>query len=87
MGAFIEDKLVGYCVLNPLPEILSQIAVDKRYRRRGIASVLLHEMIKSNQNDTVKIINTDILSPSITDFLKARNIDIQGKQFEMIKQL
>lgn len=87
LGAFIEDKLVGYCVFEPASGDITQIAVDKRYRRRGIASVLFHEMIKSNQNDTVKIINTDILSPSITDFLKARNIDIQGKQFEMIKQL
>ena len=87
LGAFIEDKLVGYCVFEPASGDITQIAVDKRYRRRGIASVLLHEMIKLNQNDTVKIINTDILSPSITDFLKARNIDIQGKQFEMIKQL
>ncbi|WP_294142224.1 GNAT family N-acetyltransferase [uncultured Sanguibacteroides sp.] len=87
LGVFTGEKLVGYCVFEPASGDITQIAVDKRYRRRGIASVLLHEMIKLNQNDTVKIINTDILSPSITDFLKARNIDIQGKQFEMIKQL
>jgi len=34
-----------------------------------------------------KIINTDILCSSITDFLKSKNIDIKGKHFEMIKKI
>jgi len=38
-----------------------------------------------NRNETIKVINTDISCGSITDFLKAKNIEIKGKQFEMIK--
>lgn len=39
------------------------------------------------ENDFVKIINTDVLCCSISSFLKAKNIEIKGKQFEMIKEI
>jgi len=87
LGAFVEDKLVGYCILEPASGDLTQIAVNKEYRRKGIATLLLKEVVKLNKNDTLKVVNTDILCSSISDFLKANNIDIKGKQFEMIKVL
>lgn len=85
LGAFTGNKLVGYSVFEPVSGDITQIAVDQGYRRKGIASLLLQEMIKLNKYDSVKIINTDISCTSITDFLKAKNIALKGKQFEMIK--
>ncbi|MDR2038578.1 MAG: GNAT family N-acetyltransferase [Bacteroidales bacterium] len=87
LGAFIENKLTGYCVFEPVSGDITQIAVDQPYRRKGIASLLLHEIIKLNRHDSVKVINADISCNSITDFLKVKNIDIKGKQFEMIRKL
>jgi len=87
LGVFTENKLIGYCVFEPVSGDITQIAIDKQHRRKGIASLLLHEIIKLNKNEAIKIINTDIFCNSITDFLKEKNIEIKGKQFEMIKKI
>ena len=87
LGIFTENKLIGYCVFEPATGDITQIAVDKQHRRKGIATLLLREMLKLNKNDTIKIVNTDILCYSITDFLLSKNINIKGKQFEMMKEI
>lgn len=87
LGVFAEKELVGYCIFEPASGDITQIAVNKQHRRKGIASLLFSEMMKLNRNDSVKIINTDVLCDSITGFLKANNIDVTGKQFEMIKKI
>jgi ribosomal protein S18 acetylase RimI-like enzyme len=87
LGVFAENKLVGYCVFEPVSGDVTQIAVDKQHRRKGIASLLLNEIIKSNKSAVIRVINTDILCESTTNFLKAKNMDVTGKQFEMIKKI
>jgi ribosomal protein S18 acetylase RimI-like enzyme len=87
LGVFDERKLVGYCVFEPASGDLTQIAVDKEYRRKGIATLLLREVIKLNRHDSIKILNSDVLHSSITDFLIANNIPLIVKQFEMIKEI
>jgi len=87
LGAFAEGKLTGYCVFEPVSGDITQIAVDKPYRRKGIASLLLHEAGKLNKNAKMKLVNADISCSSIVEFLKVKNIEISGKQFEMIKEI
>ena len=87
LGVFIEQQPAGYCVCEPASGDITQIAVEKRHRRKGIASLLLNEIIQLNKNGTVKVVNTDIACRSITGFLNAKNIALTGKQFEMIKKI
>ena len=87
LGVFSEKELAGYCVFEPASGDITQIAVDKQHRRKGVATLLLHEMIEMNRNETIKVVNTDISCSSITDFLKAKNIEIKGKQFEMMRKI
>jgi ribosomal protein S18 acetylase RimI-like enzyme len=87
LGVFEKKKLVGYCVFEPISGDITQIAVDKQHRRKGIASLLLNDIIKLTKNDVVKVINTDVSADSISNFLNAKNINVTGKQFEMIKKL
>lgn len=87
LGAFIGNKLAGYCVFEPASGDITQIAVDKQCRREGIASLLLKEVVCLNKNDAVKVINTDISCSSITAFLKSKNIEITGMQYEMIREI
>ncbi|HQF41592.1 MAG TPA: GNAT family N-acetyltransferase [Ignavibacteriaceae bacterium] len=87
LGAFIEENFVGYCVFEPASGDITQIAVDKPYRRKGIASLLLYEIQKLNKNPKMKLINTDTSCNSVVDFLKSKNIEVLGKQFEMIKKV
>ena len=87
LGVFVDKQIIGYCVFEPASGDITQIAVDKQHRRKGVATLLLHEITKLNKFETIKVINTDIACGSITNFLKANNIEIKGKQFEMIKKL
>lgn len=87
LGAFTGNKLIGYAVFEPTSGDITQIAVDKQYRRKGVASLLLKEMAGINKNDSVKVINTDLACASITQFLQAKNIELKGKQFEMIRKI
>lgn len=87
LGAFHQDRLIGYIVFEPKSGDVTQIAVDKMFRRKGIGTVLLEMVLNLNQCQSVKVINTDISSHSLTDFLKSKNIHPIGKQFEMIKEL
>lgn len=87
LGVFIEEELVGYCVFEPASGDVAQIAVKRQYRRKGIAGLLLREMLRLNRHDSLKIINTDVSCDSMTGFLQAKNIVPQGKQFEMIRKI
>jgi ribosomal protein S18 acetylase RimI-like enzyme len=87
LGVFEGKKLLGYCIFEPNSGDITQIAVDKANRRKGIASLLLQEISKLNRNSKTKLINSDTNCSSIIDFLKAKNVTIAGKQYEMIKEL
>lgn len=87
LGVFFESRLVGYGVFEPGSGDVTQLAVAKPHRRRGIGSLLFQHMLESNKHSSVKIINTDIACDSMTAFLKSKNIEPAGKQFEMIKKL
>jgi len=87
LGVFSENKLIGYGVFEPLSGDVTQIAVDKQYRLKGIGSLLFQKMLDNNKHNSIKIINTDIECNSITAFLKSKNIEPSGRQFEMIKKL
>jgi len=87
LGAFSDEKFIGYCIIEMRSGDIPQIAVDRTYRRKGAASFLLRESLKFNQNDSIKVINTDIKCDSMTQFLKYLNINTKGKQFEMIREL
>jgi N-acetylglutamate synthase-like GNAT family acetyltransferase len=85
LGAFIENKFIGYCVFEPSSGDITQIAVDKQNRRKGTTSSLLKEITRINKYDIIKAVNTDISCSSITALLKSRNIQLTGMQFDMIK--
>lgn len=78
LGVFSRDMLVGYCVFEPVAGDVTQIGVDKRNRRRGIASLLLNEMLRLNKNEGIKFVNTDIRCTSITEFLKSKKYQAGG---------
>lgn len=87
LGVFAGEELAGYCIFEPATGDLTQIGVDRRFRRRGVGSLLLREMIRLNASDIVKVVNTLTTSDAITRFLEKRNIPVRGKQFEMIRTI
>lgn len=82
-----DSNLLGYCVFEPASGDVTQIAVRKDCRRKGIGSSLLLKAVGMNAFPSIKILNTDIHCESITSFLESRNIQVTGRQFEMIRPL
>lgn len=87
LGAFDNDRLIGYGIMEPTSGDITQIAVDKAYRMKGVASSILKELLKYNNYNSVKAINTDVTCKAVTDFFEVRNILQRGKQFEMILKI
>ena len=87
LGAFLDGKMVGYCVFDIHTGDLTQIAVSSKYRRKGIASRLLQEAIARLKTDFIKVLNISSDNPTMCAFLKNNNIPLASKQFEMILPL
>ena len=87
IGVYKNGNLVGYSIFEPNSGDITQIAVDKNFRRKGIALILLKEILKTNRHNSIKVINTEVSCSSITEFLQSNSISLEGKQFEMTKQL
>jgi ribosomal protein S18 acetylase RimI-like enzyme len=87
IGVFEAKGLIGYCILEPGSGDISQIAVDKHHRRKGMGSFMLKKILQNNLNSSVKVINTEINCESINGFLQSVGMELRGKQFEMIKRL
>lgn len=87
LGIFAEDILLGYCIFESQSGDITQIAVDKGCRRKGIGTLLFEEVTKLINSNQIKIINTELSCDAITRFLGVKKIAVKGKQFEMIKKL
>ncbi|MCW3121284.1 MAG: GCN5-Related N-Acetyltransferase [Flavipsychrobacter sp.] len=87
IGAFSGDRLLGYGIIEPSSGDIPQLAVDKNYRRKGIGSAILKELLSHNNYTSVKVINTDASIISIASFLEQNGIGKCGMQYEMIKSL
>lgn len=87
-GAYDGEQLVGYIIFEPAAGDITQIAVAKTHRHRGIGTALLGESLRINCAPGIKCINTEIgRDKALSAFLEAHNIPFAGKQFEMIKKL
>ncbi len=86
-GILVDEELAGYCIFEPNSGDITQIAVHKDYRKQGLATYLIGEAIRSNRHKNLKLINTDIACESITLWAKSVGLTLQGKQFEMVKEI
>ncbi|MDE6870594.1 MAG: GNAT family N-acetyltransferase [Bacteroidales bacterium] len=87
IGAFLRREMVGYCVLDACTGDLAQMAVQRKYRRKGIASRLLQEALGRMKTDFVKILNVSSGSFAMHAFLENKNIPLASRQLEMLLPL
>lgn len=86
-GAFANEELAGYCILEPNSGDITQIAVAPPHRNRGLASCLLREAAQTNRHKNLKLINSDTRCDGITQWAKSIGLTLRGKQFEMMKEI
>ncbi|UII75732.1 GNAT family N-acetyltransferase [Flagellimonas sp. HMM57] len=81
-GAYLKNQLVGYVIYNPKNNRIQQIAVNKNFRRKGIASNLIAELVKKHGN-AFSIINVDKKAENVTGFFDSKGFKNYLDQLEM----
>jgi len=84
MGAFADEKCVGYGVVFKPSGILMQLAVAREFRRRGIGRRLLAAL---SGDKILRTNNVDEALEGTLEFYKACGFEIVLRQFEMMRSL
>ena len=84
VGAFIDEKCVGYGIVFKPSGILMQLAVAREFRRRGIGRQVLAEL---SGDKILKTSNVDEEWKGTLEFYKACGFEIVLNQFEMMRTL
>lgn len=87
IGATSKNDLVGYAILEENSGDITQLAVSKEHRRKGIGTLLFKELHDLNRYNSMKAINTEIDCESVSQFFTSVNLELKGTQFEMIRKL
>lgn len=84
LGAYMEEKLVGYIVYGLAAKKIYQFAVDKNYRNRGIGTTLFNTIKEKSGGQTIALNNVDDSSENTSKFLSERvGLNNWLSQFEM----
>jgi len=84
VGAFVDEKCVGYGIVHQPSGLLMQMAVGSAFRRRGIGRKILAAL---SGNEILKINNVDEELKGTLAFFKACGFEVVLRQFEMIRTL
>jgi ribosomal protein S18 acetylase RimI-like enzyme len=87
IGAFHQNNLVAYGIIEPETGDIPQLAVNKNFRRNGIGTMLLNELKIINRASIVKVVNIETNQEAIISFMTKNGIPKIVSQFEMIKLL
>lgn len=82
VGAFENNQLSGYLILNPTSKRIHQFGVDKNFRHRGIGRALF-QFISSVADTDFSLINMDDADQQTNDFLRRLGLVGTIQQFEM----
>ena len=84
MGAFCNDKFVGYAIAYPSTGDIPQFAVERSFRRRGVGSALLNA-VQSFMSDTTaaRVINIEATDQVTMEFLRKIGFQNFLGQYEM----
>ncbi len=85
--ALIDGEPVGFGVTESRYGDIAQIAVAPEFRRRGIGTALLHELMGLNKASEARVVNVDASCSSLNAFLVARGFNLTCTQHEMLKKL
>ncbi len=88
LGAYDGDQLAGYIVYGPAAKKIYQFAVDKKYRNRGIGTMLFNAIREKNNGQTIALNNVDDSSENTSKFLSEKiGLNNWLSQFEMKRSI
>lgn len=86
-AAFDKENIMGYGIMEKGTGDIVQLAVDKNYRRRGIGTGILNNLISNADSDNISILNVDSEYKNIEGFLSKAGFECYVKQYEMFLKL
>lgn len=85
--AKVEDKIVGYGIIEKATGDIPQIAVSQQYRKQGIGKAIVNRLINSLDIERFKILNVDSRDLEMEKFLLSIGGEKYTKQYEMISYI
>ncbi|MCK5077062.1 MAG: GNAT family N-acetyltransferase [Calditrichia bacterium] len=87
LGIFIEDKPAGYGIIEKATGDIPQLAIDKKFRRKGMAITLLYYLLLHAEGNEIKIINTCTQNQPFIKLANSINLSPGHGQYEMLLKL
>ena len=82
-----NNAIVGYGIIDRETGDIPQIAVDKNWRRKGIGSSLVVDLVHNTNAHKIKLLNVQDQSDSIEQFLSKVGFEYSVRQYEMLLKL
>jgi ribosomal protein S18 acetylase RimI-like enzyme len=79
----IEDIIIGYGIIERESGDIPQIAVDKKYRCKGIGRSIMSDLIQNTEANRISVLNVDFNCNSLKNFLTESGFEIKVSQYEM----
>lgn len=80
----LDGIIVGYGVIDKITGDIAQIAVHKNYRRKGVASSIITDLLSNTDSNNVFILNVDGQCKSLIKFLYDLGFQNYVSQYEMM---
>nr|WP_315024916.1 GNAT family N-acetyltransferase [uncultured Aminipila sp.] len=85
--AKVDETIVGYGVIDERTGDIPQIAVNKDYRGKGIASSILTTLQENTESENISVINVEAEFKQVKKFLEKTGFKFQVGQYEMLLKL
>lgn len=87
VGAYINNRLVGYAIFNPVTKKVHQFAVAADYRRNGIGMLIFSYINEIADQQEVFVYNIDNSAVAAIAFLRKLGLSKPTSQFEMSRMV
>ena len=87
LGVFDNERVAGYAVIETKTGDIPQLSIDKTYRRKGLATTLIYNLLPYSENNEIKVINTPKAFYPFKKFASSINLTAGFGQYEMRLQL
>ena len=77
--------MIGYGIVDKIKGDIAQLAVHPQYRRMGVATEILLDLLKQTKSLEMRAINVDERDQALNAFLKKLKFSVFVKQYEMRK--
>lgn len=87
VGAYTNDELAGYGIIEKHTGDIPQLAVAEKFRRQGVATALFAELLKYIDTTVVRVLNADASYAPFRNFMKNIGVQPGYGQYEMLLAL